>query len=68
MRVLDGEVLLFLQLYGDIKKVAEEYDEYTENHIVHHNSVVGNHWGGFPEFALQQGTYDYGCSNAIYAE
>ena len=48
VRVLDGEVLLFLQLYGNVKEVAEEYDEYTENHVVHHNSVVGNHWGGCP--------------------
>ena len=26
VRVLDGEVLLFLQLDGDVKELAEEYD------------------------------------------
>ena len=65
---LDGEVLLILQLDGDVKELAEEYNEYTENHIVHHYGVVGDHWGGCPEFALQQGADDDGCSNAIYAE
>ena len=63
----DGEILLVLKLDSNVKKLAEEDYEHTENHIVHLYTAVRNHWGGCPKLALQQSAANDGCSNAIYA-
>ena len=45
---VDIDVFVSVKASANVKEVAEEYDEYTENHIVHHDIAVWNHLGRCP--------------------